>query len=59
MARKSRTPLESKRRNSARFSLYLSLVLLGVLVWVGSLYLENLKPTYTPPPWRGIDFEAL
>jgi acetylornithine deacetylase/succinyl-diaminopimelate desuccinylase-like protein len=56
MKRKPRTVLERRRRNSARFALYFSLALMGVLVLAGARYLKTLEPTYESPPWRGIDF---
>ncbi len=56
MTKKTRTPLERRRRNSARVSLYLSLILVGILVFAGSRYIETLKPTYEAAPWSGIDF---
>ncbi len=55
-AKKIRTPMERRRRNSARVSLYLSLALMGVVVFLGAQYLKSLAPTYEAPPWRGVDF---
>ena len=54
-----RTPFERQCRNSARISLYVSLALMGVFVLVGAKYLETLKPTYDPEPWKGIDFAQI
>ncbi len=59
MAKKIRTPFERRCRNSARISLYVSLALMGVLVLAGTRYLETLKPTYEPEPWKGIDFAQM